>query len=108
MKLIEIALIVLAALLVLNYWQTIAQFFSTIPIYQLPPTNQTFNTVSGTEKMRWNHFPVKVFIEKDYVNQVDTSYIGDFRSAMNNWQTSTIVSFQEINSSTDADVIARW
>src|SRR5438445_318454 len=108
MKIIGLALILFAAIIALTQWQGIAQFFSTEPIYQLPPANQTFNMVSGTENMRWNHFPVKVFIETNYVNQVDTSYISDFRAAMNNWQTSTLVSFQEINSSTDADVIARW
>src|SRR5438445_13518509 len=108
MKIIGLALILFAALIALSQWQGIAQFFSTIPIYQLPPVNQTFTFTGGSEKLRWNHFPVTFFIDTSYVNQVDPSYVNDFRAEMNNWQTATLVSFQEVNSSTGADLIARW
>ncbi|MBI2543424.1 MAG: matrixin family metalloprotease [Candidatus Aenigmarchaeota archaeon] len=77
-----------------------------------PPVKSNFAllvNISNNATIRWNHFPLTVYIDTSFLDESNKGYANNVRDAMRNWESSTsnLVTFQEITNP-DADITIEW
>lgn len=69
---------------------------------------QPVNMTISESNPRWNHFPLKVFIDTNSPN-FKASYENDAKVAMAEWANSAnFISFTEVSSAQNAGIVIRW
>lgn len=106
-----VGILILAILVVIGYKSGQMLIELSSPITPINVSESKFNLPEEepqTLNLRWNHFPLTVYVDTDSVRQ-DTEYVDAFRGALELWQASTnnTVSFF-VTSSPAADVTVEW
>ncbi len=66
------------------------------------------NLTISESNPRWNHFPLKVFIDASYQN-LRSSYPNDVKVALSEWtKAASFVTFTEVTNAENADIVVKW
>ncbi len=77
-------------------------------IQKTEEVNVQINLTISESNPRWNHFPLKVFIDTSYQN-LRPSYINDVRVALSEWtKAASFVTFTEVSNAVSADIVVKW
>ncbi len=103
-------IVVLVILIALGYraWQFYVEVNS--PAYQsnLESGKFTVPIESSSSTIRWNHFPLTVYIDDSFIER-NPEYTDNVREALELWETASnnLVSFT-ITTSSSADIVVEW
>lgn len=103
-----IGIVMLAVLIAIGY--KVAQIVIELNSPIIPKTDTTEITVieePSSSSTRWNHFPLTVYINDEFIKQKNPEYADDARQALDIWQDTRLVSFSIVNNP-KADVTIKW
>lgn len=58
--------------------------------------------------IRWNHFPLTIYINDSFIRNNNPNYVNDVELAFDTWQSTGMVSFKIVNTPSDADITLEW
>ncbi len=104
-----LGLVILALLIAIGY--KVGQIVVEINSPIVPVTTST--GVSSIEEsssslLRWNHFPITVYIDDSFVKNNEHNYVSNVVDAMNRWESTSIVSFSLVDNPSNADISIEW
>jgi len=103
-----IGVILLAIFIIIGY--RVGQMAIELNTPITPKTNTAELTIPeqpSTTAIRWNHFPLTVYINDDLLQQKNPEYVADVRRALDVWQSTGIVSFTVVDNP-EADITIEW
>ncbi len=104
-----VGILVLAILITIGY--RVAQVVRELNSPVIPKTNTAQLTISEqpmpSTSLRWNHFPLTVYIDDSFIRQKNPEYVTDVIKALDGWKKTGIASFSIIYSP-DADISIEW
>ncbi|MEK6909455.1 MAG: matrixin family metalloprotease, partial [Candidatus Aenigmatarchaeota archaeon] len=103
-----IGIVILAILIIIGY--KVGQMVIELNTPIIPKTSTAELTIPeqpSTTAIRWNHFPLTVYINGDFIRQKNPEYMADVRHALDIWQSTGIVSFTVVDN-LEADITIEW
>ena len=103
-----LGIILLAILVIIGY--RVGQMVIELNTPIIPKTNTAQIAIqeqTRSSSARWNHFPLTVYINEEFIQNRSIGYLDDVKQALNLWQATGEVSFL-IASSPDADITIEW
>lgn len=104
-----VGILVLAIIITIGY--RVAQVVIELNSPVIPRTNTAQLTIPEqpmpSTNLRWNHFPLTVYIDDSFIGQKNSEYVTDVIRALDMWEKTGIVSFSVIYSP-DADISIGW
>lgn len=103
-----LGVIILAILVIIGY--RVGQMAIELNTPIIPKTSTAELVIPeqpATTTIRWNHFPLTVYINGDFVQQKNPEYVADVKKALDIWQSTGIVSFTVVDNP-EADITIGW
>ncbi len=104
-----VGILVLAILITIGY--RVVQVVIELNSPVIPKTNTTQLTIPeqsmSSTSLRWNHFPLTVYIDDSFIRQKNPEYATDVIKALDWWEETGIASFSVVYSP-DADISIEW
>ena len=103
-----IGVILLAIFIIIGY--RVGQMIIELNTPIIPKTNTAELIIPeqpSATAIRWNHFPLTVYINDDLVRQKNPEYAADVGRALDIWQSTGIVSFTVVDNP-EADIAIEW
>lgn len=103
-----IGIFLLAILVVIGY--KVGQIAIELNTPVIPKTNTAEIAIPeqpSSTSVRWNHFPLTIYINDNFIIQKNPGYLDDVRQALEMWESTGIVSFF-VTTSPDADIMIEW
>lgn len=104
-----VGILVLAILIIIGY--RVAQVVIELNSPVTPQTNTAQFTIPEqappSTNLRWNHFPLTVYIDDSFIRQKNPEYVTDVIKALDKWEETGIASFSVIYIP-DADITIEW